>query len=78
MFARGHRRPSTVWGRGAVGGTAVGAGIFGLPYVFAQAGVAVGVTYVLGLGAVLGLVNLAYGSRPEYGRHPSIRTCNAT
>lgn len=62
MFARGQRRPSTVFGAVALlVGTAVGAGIFGLPYVFSQAGVAVGITYVLGLGAVLGLVNLAYG-----------------
>ena len=62
MLARGHRRPSTVFGAVALlVGTAVGAGIFGLPYVFSQAGVAIGIAYVLGLGAVLGLVNLAYG-----------------
>lgn len=42
-------------------GTAVGAGIFALPYVFAQAGVLIGLGYVFGLGSVLALVNLAYG-----------------
>ncbi|MFA6474593.1 MAG: aromatic amino acid transport family protein [Patescibacteria group bacterium] len=42
-------------------GTAVGAGVFGLPYAFAQAGVFVGIVYVLVIGCVLLFVNLAYG-----------------
>lgn len=62
MFARSHRTPNSVFGAVALlVGTAVGAGIFGLPYVFFQAGVGIGLVYVIGLGAVLGLVNLAYG-----------------
>lgn len=42
-------------------GTAVGAGIFGLPYTFVQSGFLVGCVYVVTLGAILLLVNLAYG-----------------
>lgn len=42
-------------------GTAVGAGIFGLPYTFAQSGFFIGCAYVVTLGAILLLVNLAYG-----------------
>lgn len=42
-------------------GTAVGAGIFGLPYVFVRSGYGLGVCYVIVLGAILMLVNLAYG-----------------
>lgn len=62
MLARGHRTANSVFGAVALlVGTAVGAGIFGLPYVFVQSGVAVGIVYVMGLGAILGLVNLAYG-----------------
>lgn len=42
-------------------GTAVGAGIFALPYTFAHAGTVVGLGYLVALGAILTLVNLAYG-----------------
>ncbi len=42
-------------------GTAVGAGIFALPYTFAKAGTVVGLGYLVALGAILTLVNLAYG-----------------
>lgn len=62
MLARGARQPSSLFGAVALMvGTAVGAGIFALPYVFSQAGVLVGLGYLLGLGALLTLVNLAYG-----------------
>ncbi len=42
-------------------GTAVGAGIFALPYVFSQAGIVVGLGFLFGLGSVFVLVNLAHG-----------------
>ncbi|MBI4407154.1 MAG: hypothetical protein HY565_01495 [Candidatus Kerfeldbacteria bacterium] len=62
MKTRTSRQPSSLFGAVALMvGTAVGAGIFALPYVFSRAGVLVGLGYVLGLGSVLALVNLAYG-----------------
>ncbi len=62
MLTKKPHQPSSVFAAIALMvGTAVGAGIFGLPFVFAQSGYAIGVSYVIGLGAVLGLVNLAYG-----------------
>ncbi len=42
-------------------GTAIGAGIFGIPYVMAQAGVLVGVIYLGVLGVILGITTLMYG-----------------
>ncbi|OGY81676.1 MAG: hypothetical protein A3F54_01275 [Candidatus Kerfeldbacteria bacterium RIFCSPHIGHO2_12_FULL_48_17] len=42
-------------------GTAVGAGIFGLPYAIQQAGFGIGIIELLVLGGILLLVNLAYG-----------------
>lgn len=42
-------------------GSAVGAGIFGLPYTFVLSGFLAGCIYVVTLGAILLLVNLAYG-----------------
>ncbi|MBU4369391.1 hypothetical protein KKG58_01360 [Patescibacteria group bacterium] len=41
-------------------GTIVGAGIFGLPYAFAQSGFIVGLVYLLILAAVFYLINLCY------------------
>lgn len=62
MKTRVSRQPNSLFGAVAMMvGAAVGAGIFALPYVFAQAGILVGLGYVLGLGSVLALVNLAYG-----------------
>ncbi|OHA77973.1 MAG: hypothetical protein A3G10_00385 [Candidatus Wildermuthbacteria bacterium RIFCSPLOWO2_12_FULL_49_9] len=42
-------------------GTIVGAGIFGLPYVTAKAGVALGVFYLVLLGVVVMLLHLMFG-----------------
>lgn len=42
-------------------GTAIGAGIFGLPYVISQSGYIVGIGYILGLGIIGTIVNLAFG-----------------
>lgn len=42
-------------------GTTIGAGIFGLPYAVAQAGLWPGMVYLLGLGGVVLLLNLIYG-----------------
>ncbi len=42
-------------------GTAIGAGIFGIPYVVSQSGYSVGIIYIIALGLVSLLVNLAYG-----------------
>lgn len=42
-------------------GTVVGAGIFGLPYAFAQSGFMAGIFYLLVLMAVFLIVNLCYG-----------------
>ncbi|MDP3970761.1 MAG: aromatic amino acid transport family protein [bacterium] len=42
-------------------GTAVGAGIFGLPYVVSQSGYFIGIFYLISLGIVSAIVNLAYG-----------------
>lgn len=41
-------------------GTIVGAGIFGLPYAFAQSGFIIGLVYLLLLGGVFYLINLCY------------------
>ncbi len=42
-------------------GTTIGAGIFALPHVIAQAGLAIGLTYLLGLGILNLLLNIIYG-----------------
>jgi len=42
-------------------GTTIGAGIFGLPYTFAQVGFWPGLFYLLALGGVVLLLNLIYG-----------------
>ncbi|MDP3965168.1 MAG: aromatic amino acid transport family protein [bacterium] len=42
-------------------GTAVGAGIFALPYAFAKSGVGVGLAYLIALGVVTLVITLAYG-----------------
>jgi amino acid permease len=41
-------------------GGVIGVGIFGLPYVFAQAGVAIGLAHLLGLAAVIAIITRAY------------------
>jgi tyrosine-specific transport protein len=62
MFTRRQRQPNSLFGAVAlIVGSAVGAGIFGLPYTFVQSGFWVGCAYLIGLGAILLLVNLAYG-----------------
>jgi tyrosine-specific transport protein len=62
MFTHGKLRPNSFFGAVALMvGTAVGAGIFALPYTFAKAGTLVGVVYLVVLGSILLLVNLAYG-----------------
>ena len=42
-------------------GTTIGAGIFGMPYVFAQSGFFIGIIHLLILGSVVLLVNLLVG-----------------
>ena len=42
-------------------GTTIGAGIFAIPYAVAQIGLIPGIFYLLGLGAVVLLLNLIYG-----------------
>lgn len=42
-------------------GTTIGAGIFGLPYVFAQAGWVVGLLHVIVIGFIIMLINLYVG-----------------
>lgn len=62
MLSKHTHRPNSVFGAVALMvGTAVGAGIFGLPYVFVRSGVGLGLIYVVGLGAMITLVHLAYG-----------------
>lgn len=41
-------------------GTIIGAGVFSLPFVFAQSGWAVGLAYLAGFGAVFTLIHLMY------------------
>jgi tyrosine-specific transport protein len=45
----------------ALVGTTIGAGIFGLPFVVAKIGFALGVVYLLALGLLTLLLNLCYG-----------------
>lgn len=45
---------------GTMVGTIVGAGVFGLPYVFAQSGAGIGAAWLLGLGAVMAVLFLMY------------------
>ncbi len=45
----------------ALTGTTIGAGIFGIPYVMAQAGPVVGMLWVVGLGFILTITNLLHG-----------------
>jgi amino acid permease len=42
-------------------GTAIGAGIFVIPYTFSQAGVVLGLLYTFGLGFVVLITSLSYG-----------------
>ncbi len=42
-------------------GTAIGAGVLGIPYVAAKSGFFVGVAYILLLGVIMTIVNLYYG-----------------
>lgn len=50
------------WGATAIiTGTAIGAGIFGMPYVFAKAGFLTGISYLIILGGVILLTTLCYG-----------------
>lgn len=55
-------RRSTLFGASAVlVGTAIGAGVFGVPFVIAQSGTLVGVIHIVLLGCVVLLTLLAYG-----------------
>ena len=42
-------------------GTMVGAGIFGIPFVFSRAGFFVGVAWLVALTVMMGLFNLLFG-----------------
>ncbi|MEK7158629.1 MAG: aromatic amino acid transport family protein, partial [Patescibacteria group bacterium] len=42
-------------------GTAIGAGIFAIPYTFSRAGVVLGITYAVILGFIVLITSLAYG-----------------
>lgn len=62
MFTRfGHKSGNLFSAIALLIGTAVGAGIFGLPYVISKSGFFVGIVYIFSLGAVALIVNLAYG-----------------
>lgn len=62
MFTRfGHRSGSLFAASALLVGGAIGAGIFGLPYVFSKSGFGIGLLYLLTLGLLTMLVNLAYG-----------------
>ncbi|MBI2415119.1 MAG: amino acid permease [Candidatus Kerfeldbacteria bacterium] len=62
MFTRSAHRPSNFFSAVALlTGTTIGAGIFALPYVVSQAGLVIGLVYIIGLGLVSIFVNLAYG-----------------
>ncbi|EKE01571.1 MAG: hypothetical protein ACD_21C00100G0001 [uncultured bacterium] len=62
MLSNKPHQPNSLLGAVALMvGTAVGAGIFGLPYTFVKSGFFVGCAYLITLGAILLLVNLAYG-----------------
>lgn len=62
MFTRfGHRSGSLFAASALLVGGAIGAGIFGLPYVFSKSGYGIGLIYLVTLGALAMLVNLAYG-----------------
>ncbi len=62
MFTRsGHSSGNVFSAVALLVGTAIGAGIFGLPYVISQSGYVVGIVYILGLGIVGTIVNLAFG-----------------
>ena len=52
-------------------GTIIGAGILGLPYVFAQSGLLVGLFWLVAIGAIIVFVNLAMGeiTLRTKGRH---------
>lgn len=62
MFTRsGHSSGNVFSAVALLIGTAIGAGIFGLPYVISQSGYLVGIIYIIGLGIVSTVVNLAFG-----------------
>lgn len=55
-------RKATFAATATIVGTAVGAGMFGIPYVFSQAGVLIGVAYILLLGVVVTYTMAAFGA----------------
>lgn len=62
MFTRSRPQADSVYTAVALlVSAAVGAGIFGLPYVIYQSGILIGLIYLIGLGIIGWLVNLAYG-----------------
>lgn len=62
MFTRFNHKPGNVFAATSLlVGTAIGAGIFALPYVISKSGFVVGVLYIVSLGLVSLVVNLAYG-----------------
>lgn len=62
MFTRSRPQADSVYTAVALlVSAAVGAGIFGLPYAIYQSGIWVGLLYLVGLGLIGWLVNLAYG-----------------
>lgn len=62
MFTRHQRKPGGTWGATALLiGTTIGAGMFALPYAISQSGYVAGLGYLLALGVIVVILNLAYG-----------------
>ncbi|MFA5995467.1 MAG: aromatic amino acid transport family protein [Patescibacteria group bacterium] len=62
MLTKQRHQPGTYYTAIAIlVGAAIGAGIFGLPYVIYQSGFIVGLIYLLGLGVICTFINLIYG-----------------
>jgi len=56
-------------------GTMIGAGVLGLPYVFAQSGFVIGLFWLIILGSILIFVNLSLGeiTLRTKGKTPTVR-----
>lgn len=62
MFTRHPHQPGGSWSATALLiGTTIGAGMFGLPYVMSRSGYVIGLGYLLALGIIVIILNLAYG-----------------
>jgi tyrosine-specific transport protein len=55
------RNKNFLYSTAAIVGTMVGAGIFGIPFTFAKSGFGVGFLSLIGVGAIILLVDLMYG-----------------